>query len=101
MKGKKSEIVSRVSDVLQRVTDHDRLVEAIAELVEREVAAERQRAVDLCRGRAELWRRTLAAHSPIAGAREEARARANEAAFVADALETELPLSHYDNEATN
>ena len=54
------------------------------ELVERE----RRRCVALCRRRAELWRRTLAARSPVAAAREEARARAHEAEYLADLLAT-------------
>jgi hypothetical protein len=52
------------------------------ELVQRE----RERCVGICRRRAELWRRTSAAASSSVIAREEARARANEAAYLADLL---------------
>jgi hypothetical protein len=47
---------------------------------------ERERCVRICRRRAELWRKTSAARSGLAGAREEARARANEATYLADLL---------------
>ena len=59
------------------------LVRAVADLL----AAERSRAVDICRSRAGLWRRTPSASSAVAAAREEARARANEAAYLADVIE--------------
>lgn len=48
------------------------------------VARERERCVAVCRRRAELWRET-SARNP-AGALEEARARANEADYLADLL---------------
>lgn len=51
-----------------------------------EVLRERERCVDICRRRAALWRKTSAAKSGLAGAREEARARANEATYLADLL---------------
>jgi hypothetical protein len=50
------------------------------------VAVERARAVALCRGRAVLWESTDLARSPAAVAREEARARANEATYLADLI---------------
>ena len=53
------------------------------------VRAERARAVALCRGRATLWENTDLARSPAAPAREEARARANEAAYLADLVAAE------------
>lgn len=59
----------------------------IASVVAGEVARERQRCVEVCRSRVELWRNTLAAKSSVASAREEARARANEAHYLADVLE--------------
>lgn len=59
------------------------------ELVQRE----RERCVGLCRRRAELWRRTSLASSSIASAREEARARANEAAYLADLLASGVDIS--------
>ncbi len=57
---------------------------AIEDLVQRE----RDRCVAICRRRAQLWRNTAAARSSISAAQEEARARANEAAYLADLLES-------------
>lgn len=54
--------------------------------VAEQVQIERERCVRICRRRAELWRKTSVARSGPAGAREEARARANEAAYLADLL---------------
>ena len=54
---------------------------------------ERERCAELCRRRAELWRRTDAARSSLPSAREEARARANEAAYLADLIESGTDLS--------
>ena len=48
---------------------------------------ERDRCVQICRRRAELWRKTSATRGVPSGAREEARARANEAAYLADLLD--------------
>ncbi len=56
--------------------------------IEEAVRRERQRCVDLCRRRAELWRNTSAARSSVPAAEAEARARANEAAYLADLLES-------------
>ena len=58
------------------------------------VQRERERCVAICRRRAELWRTTTSATSSIAAARQEAQARANEAAYLADLLESgaEWPL---------
>ena len=64
------------------------LVDSVVAIVQEEVARERERAVQLCRGRADLWSRTIA--STIEGqgpAREEARSRANEAKYLADLIE--------------
>jgi len=47
---------------------------------------ERERCVRICQRRAALWRKTSAARSTLVAAREEARARANEAAYLADLL---------------
>lgn len=58
--------------------------------IELAVKRERARCADICRRRAETWRRTLAANT------EEARARANEAAYLADLLESGTDL---DDEA--
>lgn len=55
------------------------------------MASERERCSAICRERAELWRRTPAASSDIPAARDEARARANEAAYLADLLVQTIP----------
>ncbi|HSD72145.1 MAG TPA: hypothetical protein VLE54_05110 [Thermoanaerobaculia bacterium] len=54
---------------------------------------ERRRCVEICRRRAELWRKTSFSSSSIASVREEARARANEATYLADLLESGADLS--------
>jgi hypothetical protein len=54
--------------------------------------SERDRCVSICRRRAELWRQ-MAAHHPVGAALEEAQARANEAAYLADLLESGSDLS--------
>jgi len=59
------------------------LLEAIANLVSKHVAAERSRCRELCEQRAELWRNTESGKSPLA---QEARFRANEAIYLADLL---------------
>jgi hypothetical protein len=59
------------------------LLEAIANLVARHVAAERARCRELCEQRAELWRNTEGGKNPLA---QEARFRANEAMYLADLL---------------
>jgi hypothetical protein len=54
-----------------------------------QLARERDRWVKLCRDRAEMWRRTAdkpGAQTPL---HEEARARANEAEFIADLIATD------------
>jgi len=66
----------------------DRLVPGVSGLLEREREQERERCANVCRRRAELWRHTKAAESPVTAAREEARARANEALYLADLLVT-------------
>jgi hypothetical protein len=58
-----------------------------------EVDSERERCVSICKRRAELWRSTSLATSTVASAREEARARANEAAYLADLLASGADLS--------
>lgn len=64
------------------------LLARISALVEEEVQRERNRCVGICRERADLWQRTLAAMaSAVPPAREEARARSNEATYLADLLE--------------
>jgi hypothetical protein len=55
-----------------------------AALLEEEILGERHRCVELCRERAALWQRT-----PFSEPVDEARARANEAQYLADLLEAE------------
>ncbi len=59
------------------------LLEAIANLVSKQVTAERDRCRALVEQRAELWRNTEGGASPLAN---EARFRANEAIYIADLL---------------
>lgn len=59
------------------------LLEAIANLIAKQVVAERTRCRALCEQRAELWRNTESGKSPLA---QEARCRANEAIYLADLL---------------
>jgi hypothetical protein len=61
--------------------------------VEEQVRLERERCVAICRRRAELWRTTSAARSSILSVREEARARANEAAYLADLIASGADLT--------
>lgn len=70
------------SDVRRRVSQE------VGVLVEEHVQGERERCVGICRRRAELWRTTSATRSAVASAREEGRARANEALYLADLLES-------------
>ena len=56
-----------------------------------EAERERRRCVAICRRRAELWRKAFARHSMAA--LEEARARANEAPYLADLLESGADLT--------
>jgi hypothetical protein len=60
------------------------LLEAIANLIAKQVAAERTRCRALCEQRAELWRNTNGGATPLA---QEARSRANEATYIADLLQ--------------
>ena len=53
-----------------------------------EVRRERARCAAICRRRAELWQTTMAAKSGILQAEAEARARANEATYLADLIES-------------
>lgn len=65
------------------------LLQRVAELAHEQVMEERQRCVDVCLRRGALWKASRA-DSPLA---HEARARGNEALYLADLLETgeELP----------
>jgi hypothetical protein len=70
-----------------------RLSQEVGVLIEEHVQGERERCVAMCRRRAELWRSTSAAQSAVAAAREEARARANEALYLADLIESGADVS--------
>jgi hypothetical protein len=61
-----------------------RLSARIEEAVNQLVSRERERCVALCKKRAALWSNTTMASSPLG--REESRARANEATYIADAI---------------
>lgn len=63
-----------------------RVAQQIRALVDSQVRVERERCVLRCRERADLWRNTRAASAPVAYVREESRARANEATYLADLL---------------
>ena len=67
-----------------------RLARQLAGRLQSAVERERERCVEACRHRAELWRRTRAAKSSADRTREEARARANEAQYLADWIETRV-----------
>lgn len=60
------------------------LLEAITNLISKQVTAERNRCRALCEQRAELWRNTEGGTSPLA---QEARFRANEAIYIVDLLQ--------------
>lgn len=93
-----SRLASAADDLIRRElpdagnNTREALVTAVTNLLIEHVNVERERAVRTCRKRAEVWRRTPAASGPTP-AREEARARANEAAYIADILDAgeELP----------
>jgi hypothetical protein len=69
----------------------DRISPADVDALSREIAAlvaqERRRCAALCRDRANTWRNTSLAHSSLPSARDEARARANEAQYLADLID--------------
>ena len=77
------------------------LLETVAGLIEKQARAERDWRVAVCRRRADLWRNTAASRSSPALAREEARARGNEAIYLADLLETgrDVPDFTFRNDA--
>jgi hypothetical protein len=63
-------------------------IEKFVTLIHHVTEFERMRCVKLCRSRAQMWRTTrMARDESHAAAVVEARARANEADFLADALE--------------
>jgi hypothetical protein len=66
------------ADVMSKISG--RIDEALSQLVSRE----RDRCVQLCKKRAALWSNTTMASMPMG--REESRARANEASYLADLI---------------
>lgn len=64
------------------------LAAAIADFAAKYVSAERSRCRILCKRRAEMWRNTKGAASPLGA--EEARCRANEADYLADLISVDL-----------
>jgi hypothetical protein len=72
-----------------------RVVDGIRSLIEQVRQRERERFVAVCQRRAELWRGTTASRSPVAIARDEARARANEALYLADLLQSGVDFSDF------
>jgi hypothetical protein len=69
------------ADVASRISA--RIEEAVSQLVGRE----RERCVQLCKKRAALWSNTTMASMPMG--REESRARANEASYLADSINSD------------
>lgn len=68
-------------------TQQAAVLERVLRLVQRVTSEQRRRCADVCRERAALWRATGMGKSALASAREEARARANEAQYLADAFD--------------
>lgn len=66
------------ADVVSRISGR------IEEAVSQHVGRERERCVQLCKKRAALWSNTTMASMPMG--REESRARANEASYLADSI---------------
>jgi hypothetical protein len=66
------------AEVMSRISG--RIEEAVSQFVGRE----RERCVQLCKKRAALWGNTTMASMPMG--REESRARANEASYLADSI---------------
>jgi hypothetical protein len=71
--------------------ERNELIVEVQRLLDEAVAAERERCAAVCRERAAVWRRTTQARSDIPAARDEARARANEAGYLADLLDSAQP----------
>jgi len=68
-------------DVVSRISA--RIEDAVSQLV----GSERERCAQLCKRRAFLWSKTTMASMPLG--REESRARANEASYLADLITSE------------
>jgi hypothetical protein len=70
-----------------------RVLQRVGGVIAQERQREREQCVGVCRRRADLWRHTSQSRSSLAIAREEARARANEATYLADLLVTGRDLA--------
>ena len=77
-----------LGEVLEGATAETRaaVLERLEAVVESEIIRERKRCVALCEQRAAIWQKTSSASSNVAAARDEARARSNEAEYLADVL---------------
>jgi hypothetical protein len=64
------------------------LIRAIDKAVRTAIALQRDACVSLCQRRHQLWEATADKPATPEGLREEARTRANEAAYLADAIAT-------------
>jgi hypothetical protein len=64
----------------------DRLIRQVGQLLEEQIEKERERCATECRRRSDLWRHTTQSGIEASPGREEARARANEALYLADLL---------------
>jgi hypothetical protein len=64
----------------------DELAHAVQTALQTAIRHERQAHVELCHRRRELWERTADKSGTSAGLAAEARARANEAAYLGDAI---------------
>lgn len=93
-------VIEGMGDALTELAPSSRqhVVSRIAELLERAIDGERARCAGIARGRAELWRGTSLATAALAFAREEARARANEAIVIADLIEGDANEEAVDGE---
>jgi hypothetical protein len=86
---KRSALERGLMEALAQLPDstRDGALEQLAELIHHTLHSERMRCVNLCRARAALWRTTrIPSESPPTAA-AETRARANEAEYLADALD--------------
>lgn len=83
---------SELREVLTSVADEtsEALLRHVMTLVQEAIVRERERCVQICLDRAELWGKTsFAQPGAPALARDEARARQNEATYLADFLQLE------------
>jgi hypothetical protein len=85
-------IAPALMHILNRVSREEgaELLSRVASLVAQAVQEERQRCVRHCQQRMELWSSTGQARSDHVAARDQARARANEAEHIRDLIEDEI-----------